>query len=64
MTKTRRTHVIKVARAKRDKALERNEFRAPSVPREFPSGVTSAPIKVEDMEVRKLIDEALARRAG
>lgn len=64
MTKTRRTHVIKVARAKRDKALERNEFRVPSSPREFPSGPTSAPIKVEDVEVRKLIDEALARRAG
>lgn len=62
MGKSRRHHMTGVAKAKRARALERNEFRTPSEPRVAPDGATSAPIKAEDPETRRLIDEAIARR--
>jgi hypothetical protein len=51
------------AKAKRDKALERGEFRAPSEARVAPSGATSFPIKAEDEAIRALIDAKLAAMA-
>lgn len=51
-----------VARERRAFALERNEFRYPSEKRTAAAGATSFPLKAEDPEVRRLIDEALARR--
>lgn len=62
MSHGRKNHLTGLAKAKRAHALERNEFRTPSEPRVAPDGATSAPIKAEDPEVRKMIDEALARR--
>lgn len=52
----------RIARAKRDLALERNEFRAPSVPRVSAAGVTSAPLKAPDPELQRMIADALAKR--
>lgn len=51
------------ARAKRDLALERLEFRLPSEPRAAPTGPTSFPVKIMDESIRALIDAELARRA-
>lgn len=53
----------KRAKARRDFALERNEFRYPSEPRIAPDGPTSFPLKADNIDDRRLIDEALARRA-
>lgn len=53
----------KRASAKRVAALERLEFKTPSVPRVSASSAMSAPLKAEDPHLRRLIDEALARRA-
>mgnify|MGYP001562615510 CR=1 FL=1 len=50
------------ARAKRQAALERIEFKYPSAPRRSAAGVTSLAIKAEDPAIRRMIDEALARR--
>jgi len=50
------------AKAKRDVALERGEFRYPSEARVAAASPTSFPVKAEDAETRRLIDEALARR--
>lgn len=55
--------VMRRAKAKRDTALARTEFRYPSEARIAPSGATSAPIKAEDPETRRLINEALAKRS-
>jgi hypothetical protein len=54
----------KMARAKRSAALARTELRQPSVPRISAAGPTSAPIKAEDPETRKLIDDAIAKLGG
>lgn len=51
------------AKAKRDLALERLEFRSPSEPRTAPVGLTSFPVKAEDSLIRAMIDAELARRA-
>lgn len=50
----------KLSRNRRAFALARNEFREPSSPRKF-AGITSAPIKVEDADTRRLIDDAIER---
>ena len=54
----------RMAKAKRQAALNRNELRQPSVPRVSASGPTSAPVKAEDPETRKMIDAALAKLGG
>lgn len=54
---------MKVAKARRQTALERNEFRYPSEPRVPADSATSFPVKAEDPELRKMIDDAIARRA-
>ncbi len=51
------------AKAKRDLALERLEFRSPSEPRTAPVGLTSFPVKAEDSLIRAMIDAELARRS-
>lgn len=50
------------ARARRDKALQRAELRGPSMPHTAPDGPTSAPIKMVDPDIRKMIDDAIAQR--
>lgn len=52
-----------IQKARRQLALDRPELRQPSEARTSPVGPTSYPIKAEDPETRRLIDEALARRA-
>lgn len=52
----------KLAKFRRAKALDRNEFRHPSEPRTPAAGITSFPVKAEDPAVRAMIDEALERR--
>lgn len=54
---------MRKAKSKRELALARNEFRYPSEPRTAPDSATSFPIKAEDPALRRLIDEAIARRA-
>lgn len=55
---------VRRVKARRDKALARMELRGASEPRVAPSAPTSFPIKVQDPETRRLIDEALAKRGG
>lgn len=50
------------ARARRESALKRMEIEAPTSPRRSAAGATSAPVKVEDPALRRLIDAALAKR--
>lgn len=52
----------KYAVAKRQYALDRLELRSPSSPRAAPVGPTSAPIKVVDESIRRLVDAALASK--
>lgn len=54
----------RLARMRRDKALSRNELRAGTEARISPAGVTSAAIKAEDPETRRMIDEFMARRSA
>jgi hypothetical protein len=49
--------------ARRDNALRRPELRGQDDCQRAPAGIVSAPVKVVDIEMRRLIDEALARRA-
>lgn len=55
---------VRRTKARRADALARIELREPSSPRVAPAAPTSFPIKAEDPEVRRMIDEALARRKG
>lgn len=57
-----RKESLRNAKAKRDAALERVEIGLPTAPRESAGGVTSMATKIEDPEIRRLIDEALARK--
>lgn len=57
------SEVARQAKAKRTLALQRSELRAAPVPHKSAAGATSAPIKCEDPEIRKMIDDALAARA-
>lgn len=52
------------ARARRYVAMSRPEFRTPSEPRVVAASPVSFPVKAEDPELRRMIDEALARRRG
>ena len=63
---TRYNHAsLKLRRAKHESALGRPELRASgdNFERRAPAGPTSAPIKIQDAETRRLIDKALSRRA-
>jgi hypothetical protein len=53
----------KIAKARRQTALDRHEFRYPSDQRISADSPMSAALKAEDPELRKMIDEALARRS-
>lgn len=53
----------KMARVRRDKALNRIELREPTTPRVSAAGPTSMAIKAEDPATRRMIDEAVAKRA-
>lgn len=64
---TRYNHAsLKLRRAKHESALGRPELRASgdNFERRAPAAPTSAPIKIQGAETRRLIDEALKRRAG
>lgn len=52
------------AKAKRDMALERGEFRYPSALRAPAAGATSFSIKADDPETARLVAEYLAKREG
>lgn len=52
----------KRAKARREGGLALAELRAPTTPRVSAAGVVSAAVKADDPEIRRLIDEALARR--
>lgn len=53
------------AKARRDYAIQRNELRNHTTsPRVSADGPTAMAIKAEDPALRKLIDDALARRAN
>ena len=52
----------KKTKARRDHALSRVEFRDLSHPREAAIGATSFSIKTVDADIRRMIDEAIARR--
>lgn len=54
----------KRARARREGALARAEFRYPSAARTAAAGPTSFPIKAEDPAARAAIDAFLARERG
>jgi len=60
MTSRRRPDAGLSAKARRDRAMQRPELRQPSAPRIFPAGATSAPIKAENPELRRMIDAAVA----
>lgn len=49
-------------RARHQAAMVRPELRQPSTPHVFPSGVVSAPIKFQDPETQKLIDQFISLR--
>jgi len=53
---------MKRSKAKRDAALARVEIGYPTEPRVSAAGPTSFPVKADDVNDRRLIDEALARR--
>jgi hypothetical protein len=52
----------RLARLRRDTALLRAELRGPSEARVSPAGLTSFPIKAEDPETKRMVEEFLARR--
>jgi hypothetical protein len=54
----------KRAKARRQGALERNELRQPSAPRQAAAGATSFAVKAEDPSDRAAIDAFLAARRG
>lgn len=65
MTKVhnRRDKMTKLAKSRRATALERVELRFGTNERRSAAGPTSFPMKAEDAETRRMIDEALARRS-
>lgn len=52
----------RMAKAKRQKALDRNELRAASVPHVSAAGATSAPIKAPDPETAAMVEAFLRKR--
>lgn len=52
----------RIARVRRDIALERAEVRGLSQQRVPSAGITSFAVKAQDPETRRLVDEFLARR--
>ena len=54
--------ILRIAKAKRQSALERNEFRYPSEARLPAAGVTSFSIKDVDPETSRMIADFLAKR--
>jgi hypothetical protein len=62
MGRNNRHDMMRMSKNRRASAMERVELRQGTEPRRSPAGVTSAPLKAEDPELRRMIDEALARR--
>lgn len=60
----RATKNVQRAKAKRAAAMMRPELLQPTSPRVSADGPVSMAVKIEDPENRRLIDEALARRAA
>lgn len=55
---------MKQAQAKRAYAIQRDELRGPSVPRESAAGPVSMGVKAVAPEVRAMIDAAVAAKRG
>lgn len=53
---------VRHAKAKRSTALARVELGQPTAQRAPAAGVKSMAVKVQDAEIRRIVDEALARR--
>ena len=60
----RAREILKIAQAKRQSALERNEFKYPSEARVSAVGATSFPIKDVDPETSRMIADFLAKRSA
>ena len=58
------TRNTKIARVRRDAALARPEMLQPSAPRVPAAGITSMAVKVQDPEIRKMIDDAMKKLGG
>ena len=58
----RAKEILKIAQAKRQSALERNEFKYPSEARVSAAGATSFSIKDVDPETSRMIADFLAKR--
>ncbi len=56
--------ILKIAQAKRQSALERNEFKYPSEARVSAAGATSFPVKAVDDETARLIAEYVDKRVA
>ena len=56
--------ILRIAKAKRRSALERNEFKYPSEARVSADGATSFPIKAVDDETARLIAEYVDKRGA
>lgn len=60
----RANEVARIAKAKRNTALERAEFRYPSEPRVSAASPTSFAIKDADPELSRMVAEYLAKRSA
>jgi len=60
----RRRNDDRGTRARFAAALARPELRQPTSPRVAPQSPTSMPVKADDPELRRMIDEAIVRKAG
>ena len=58
----RAKEILKIAQAKRQSALERNEFKYPSEARVSAAGATSFSIKAADPELSRMVADFLAKR--
>jgi hypothetical protein len=55
---------MKLAKVKRQLALERHELRGPSTPHVSAAGPTSHPVKAPNVETDRMVAEFLARRGA
>ncbi len=54
--------ILKIAQAKRQSALERNEFKYPSEARVSAASPTSFAVKAADPELSRMVSDFLAKR--
>ncbi len=58
----RAKEILRIAKAKRQSALERKEFAYPSEARVSADGATSFPVKSADPETSRMVAEYLEKR--